>query len=429
MSRTSVSNARFGPLFAALLAVFLPHSQLFGQQTVSLDSCYVWAQHNYPLVRRAELIAQTEAFTLENIAKGWLPQVTFNGQATIQSAVTALPITLPGVTLKPLSKDQYKMWVDVSQTLYDGGTMHAQQQVQRTSAALDSAALQKDLFLLKERVHQLYFGALLLREQEKQVDLLTEQLRQTQQRVEGAVAGGTAYKSDLALLKAEILTQNQRKAEMEAGIAAYLQVLSAFVNHSITDIAQLVVPAMPGTASAFNRPEMQLFALQRQLLERQMATLNTAKMPRLSAFAQGGYGRPALNMLDNTFTFYGIAGVRLNWNISALYNLRTDQALLQTRQRQIAVDSAVFRFNNQLALTQQTAEYQKFTTLLKDDAEIIRLREEVLAATKAKYDNGVITMNDYLREMDAVSRARLNESLHRMQALANQYNQLITNGN
>lgn len=428
MSRTSVSNARFGPLFAALLAFFLADSQLIAQQAVSLDSCYAWAQHNYPLIRRAELIAQTEAYTLENIAKGWLPQVTFNGQATIQSAVTALPITLPGVTVPSLNKDQYKFWVEASQTLYDGGSIRAQQQVQRTSAAIDSAALQKDLYLLKERVHQLYFGALLLREQQKQVELLIEQLRQTQQRVEGAVAGGTAYKTDLAQVKAEILTQNQRKAEMDAGIAAYLQMLSVFVNRPIAAIGQLPVPAVPGLG-AFNRPEMQLFALQRQLLERQMQVLETHKIPKISAFAQGGYGRPALNMLSNNFDLYGIAGIRFSWNIAAFYNLRSDRTLLQTRQRQIAVDSAVFRFNNQLALTQQTAEYQKYTTLLADDAEIIRLREEVLTATKARYDNGVITMNDYLREMDALSRARLNESLHRMQGLANQYNQLITNGN
>lgn len=424
MNRTLVLNKGF-----AVALLLLPLAMLAQDAAVSLDSCYVWAQRNYPLVRRAELIAQTREYSLENIAKGYLPQVSLNAQATYQSDVTRISIPIPNMNITPLSKDQYKATLDVNQTLYDGGTMAAQKSAQVAASALDSAALRKDLFLLRERVNQLFFGALLLQAQREQVVLLISELQETQKRVEGALSGGTAFKSDLAQLQAEILTQGQRKLELEAGIGSYLQLLGVFIGKPIGAVSQLVSPVAAVSLERTNtRPELRIFALQQELYDRQLRVFDTYRMPKLSVFGQGGYGKPALNVLKNEFDWYYIGGVRLNWNIAALYSLRTDRLLLQAKRSQVDIDREVFLFNNNLNLVQQDAEATKLAALLASDAEIIRLKETVKEAAKAKYDNGVITLNDYLKEVDAVSRAKFNEALHRVQSVANQYNKQFTLG-
>lgn len=428
MNRTNGLNKWIIALcWAAMGAAGSP--QAVAQSPVSLDSCYVWAQRNYPLIRKTELIAQTEAYSLENIAKGFLPQIALNGQATYQSAVTQ--IAIPGMNIKPLSKDQYKLYVDVNQTLYDGGTIRAQQAAQRAASAMDSAALHKDLFLLRERVNQLFFGALLLNAQLQQLNVMISELKETQKRVEGAISGGVAYKSDLAQLQAEILTQGQRVIEIEAGMANYLKLLEFFIGKNIPSVAQLQVPATAkaATEKANNRPELRLLSLQKSLYERQLRVFDTYKMPRISAFGQGGYARPALNILNNSFDWYYIGGLRVNWNIAALYSLRTDRMLLQTKIQQVEIDKDVFLFQQNLNVLQQDAEAVKLNALLDSDREIIRLKETVKEAAKAKYDNGTITLNDYLKEIDAVSRATFNESLHRLQVLASAANQRFLLGN
>ena len=83
----------------------------------TLDECQQAAERNYPLIQRMDLIRQTTDLTVDNIQKGWLPQVTGTAQATYQSDVTAFPEQLQGVyqqmgiNMKGLRKDQYRIGV------------------------------------------------------------------------------------------------------------------------------------------------------------------------------------------------------------------------------------------------------------------------------------------------------------------------------
>lgn len=427
MIKTIVSNKHSVLVSVCMLSVFASSSFA---QTISIDSAYKWTEQNYPLVKRADLIRQSETYNLANIAKGYLPQVNAYGQATYQSVVTSLS-GVPNLPIEPLSKDQYKVYADVSQTLYDGGAIKAQQQIQKASYELETANLQKDLYDIKQRINQIFFGALLLQIQSDQNNILIKQLTDTKTRVESAIKNGAAFKSDAQQLQAEILVQQQHGYDLQAGIASYLQMLSAFTGKEINSTDKLAMPANIDAwkVSKNNRPELKIFEAQNKLYDQQIESLNSKVRPKLNLFGQGGYGKPGLNLLKNQFDWFYIAGIRLNWNFSSLYTLKNDRKNLQINKQESDVQKETFLFNNNLSQLQENNEKQKTDKLIATDEEIISLKESIRESAKAKYENGVITLNDYLKEINAVNQSQLNLQLHTIQSLFNQYNRKISLGN
>lgn len=406
-------------LFVAGLAAY----QCASAQRVTIDSCYAWANQNYPLIKKAELISKTGSYNLSNIANGALPQINFTGQGSYQSDVTA--VAIPGANIQPLSKDQYKLYTDVSETIYAGGLIKTQKQIQQTVNEIDETGLAKDLYDIKDRVNQLYFGALAIQEQVLQNQLLINQLSQTKTRIESAYKNGTAYKSDVDQIKATILLQTQQGWALQSGLTSYLQMLSAFTGKKIDSAGMLSIPVISNITNdtVNNRPELKLFSLQNKLYSDQIKLINAKNTPKLSVFGQGGYSKPGLNFLKNEFALYYIGGVRINWNISSLYSAKKDKAILDLSKKQTDVQKEIFLFNNNLSLTQLKNENDKIEKFLQNDDEIISLKESIEQAAKSKYENGVITLNDYLKEITELNKARQDKALHRIQLIANLYNQ------
>jgi outer membrane protein TolC len=79
-------------------------------------------------------------------------------------------------------------------------------------------------------------------------------------------------------------------------------------------------------------------------------------------------------------------------------------------------------------LKQQQWEIEKFNQLINTDVGIIDLREQVKVASSAQLENGVITANDYLREVNAEDQARQALITHRLQLLQAQINYQTTLG-
>lgn len=80
-----------------------------------------------------------------------------------------------------------------------------------------------------------------------------------------------------------------------------------------------------------------------------------------------------------------------------------------------------FLFNTRLNLMQQNQDIQKYVQLLKSDKELIELRIKIKNASRSQYENGIITVSDYLRELNAEEQARTTEFIHKVQFLQSQY--------
>ena len=301
---------------------------------LTLDECQQLAAGNYPLLKRYDLIRATTDYTVSNASKGYLPQITVGAQATLQSDVMALPdamnamLAASGAEVKGLKKDQYRVSVDVNQVIYDGGNIKSAKQVAEAEGEVRSRRNDVEIYALRDRVNNLFFGILITDEQlglnREMQALLSDNCR----KLEAMVAGGVAMQSDADAVRAEYLSTVQQYAEIESVRRSYCSMLEIFIGNPI-DTA-LEKPEVDEPLSAENnRPELRLFDAHTAQLRARMGSIDAGVRPRLSLFAQGYYGYPGLNtfedMMEHRWTLNGIVGVRLSWNIGNFYTRRNDK--------------------------------------------------------------------------------------------------------
>jgi outer membrane protein TolC len=408
------------------LSILLLPGWLAAQEIKKLDlqQAYDLAQKNYPVIRQKELIKQTAAINIENLQKGFLPQVTISGQATYQSDVTRVNITVPGVNIESAAKDQYKLVADVNQLIYDGGITREQKVYQQLNEAMEEQKVEVEMYRVKERINQLYLSVLYLNEQLKQTDLVKADINTGIKRVEAQVQNGTAFRSSLNVLKAELLKTDQRSIEVKASRKGLIDALAVFIGQPVDENTELEKPVTNSITinNEITRPELKLYSVQSNFINQQTKLITAKNLPKASVFVQGGYGRPGLNQLKNDFELYYIGGVRINWSLGGLYTKKKEKELTEVNKRMIDIQKETFLLNTNSQLKQQAAEINKLQQLAATDAEIISLRVSVKDAAKAQLENGVITANDYLREVNAEDQSRQTLITHQLQLLQAQIN-------
>ncbi|WP_205512701.1 TolC family protein [Longitalea arenae] len=398
---------------------------------LSLEQAYDLARQHYPVIKQKDLVRQTASLTVENLSKGFLPQLTISGQATYQSDVTSVPVSIPGIKIDAPEKDQYKIQAELSQLLYDGGSTAAQKNWQHANALVEDQRAEVELYKVKDRINQLYLGILLLDEQIKQVDLVKKDIQLGIKRIEAQVKNGTAFRSSQLTLEAELMKNDQRIIELNANRKGLVDVLSLFINRQLPATVQLEQPVLPATLvkESMARPELKLFNYQSESFKVQNQLVTARNRPRTSLFVQGGYGRPGLNMLKNEFDFFYIAGVRLNWSLGSLYTTKRERELLQVNQRVVDVQKELFLLTTNTQLKQQEAELEKLSQLIESDQQIIGIRSQVKEAANAQLTNGVITVNDFLKEVNAEDQARQSLIAHQLQLIQARINYRTLSGN
>lgn len=391
---------------------------------LTLDEANQLARDNYPALQQKGLIGQTASLSIENLNKGYLPQFTVSGQATYQSNVTQVSVPIPGIKIEPLSKDQYKLLADVSQRVFDGGTIKNQDKVQQLSAEADQQKIEVQLYALKQQVNQLFLGVLYLDAEKQQVALAEDNINVGIKNVESQVLNGTSFRSNLDLLKAELLKTQQNMIELDATKKGMVETLELFINKSLPDDVVFVTPdtTQVNFENNISRPEIKLYTDQSNLFEQQKKLIQSKNLPRASLFFEGGYGRPGLDMLKNEFDFFYIGGIRLNWSLSGLYTRKRENQLVDINKRTVDIQKETFLLNTKAQLKQQQSDIEKLKQLIASDNDIIALRAQVTNAAKAQLQNGVISANDFLKEVNDENQARQSLITHKIQLLQAQIN-------
>lgn len=405
-----------------LILLAVPFSIAFAQLTI--DQCQKKARQNYPQIKQFELIEKSAEYNLSNAGKAYLPQVTLSAKATYQSDAINLNMQVSPTKTLALhqSKDQYQAVLEVNQTLWDGGVTSTQKNILKANAEIEKQKLEVDLYTINDRVNQIYFGLLLINEQLQQNIILSQELQTNFDKVSAYINNGVANQSDLDAVKLEQLNNIQRRTELLAARKTYQEMLSAMVGETVKEVSKPLVESNIDKEATLNRPELKLFDSQLRLLENQSRMVQTGIMPKLGLFLQGGYGRPGLNMLNPDFSPFYIGGIRLSWNISGFYTQKNSQNNLKVSREMVANQMETFVFNNNLKINQQNNELDKIKELIKNDDEIIRLHTSIKMASAAKVENGVQTVTDLLREINAESLARQQKALHEMQLMLGVYN-------
>jgi outer membrane protein TolC len=419
--------------FLTSLFAYLPcYSQ------ITLVQCYEFARNNYPLIKQFGLIEQTKAYNLANADKGWLPQLSVGARATYQSDVTQLPFDInkmsaliPGFSYTPMDKDQYQLSAEINQTIWDGGAISSSKSIVRAQAKADNAEVETELYNINGRVNQLYFSCLLLDELLKQNLILQKELNVNIDRISAMMNNGLANLSDKESLEVELLNAKQRAIELSASRKVYLLMLGALTGKALDENVKLLPPTYPGDKpflSEIKRFELQRLDAQKDLLNTQFQMINSGLMPRIGLFLQGGYGRPGLNMLNNSFETFYMAGVKISWNLGKFYTLKDDRRKIDAGRKLIEVQRETFLFNTSLQLMEQNAEIQKINELLETDRDIVNLRTSIKKSAETKLSNGVISVTDLIREINAEDLAKQTIATHKIMRLMAIYNYIYTQG-
>jgi outer membrane protein TolC len=400
----------------------------FSQLTI--EQCQEKARSNYPLIKKYNLIEQTKNYDLSNAQKSYLPQLQVSAKATYQSSVVEIPIKIPGLDIPALHKDQYMAVAEANQLLWDGGVTQSQKRMIQANSEVEAKQLEVELYAIAEQVNQLFFGILLFDAQLEQNQIYTDELERSRKKVADYLVNGVANAADLDAVKVEQLNVKQTRIQLLATRAAYMDMLAIMIGEALDHSVVFVKPALPVIGQGRNnRPELQLFDAQTDMFDSQKSLIQSGYMPKLGLFLQGGIGRPALNMLSNVAEPFYIGGIRLNWNFGSLYTQKNDLRKIEANKNRINTQRDLFLYNIRLTESRENKDIQRIRDLMKDDEEIIALRENIRKAAEAKVTNGTMTVTDLLQEISREDMARQTKAVHEIDLLIAIYKLKNTKGN
>lgn len=384
---------------------------------LTLEQSQQLARENYPLLRQKKVLDSILHLQVRNTNTAYLPQAELNGQASYQSDVTEIPFKVPGVSIPEFAKDQYRATIDIKQLLYDGGATRRQRELQSMQQQTEQQRVEVELYKVKQQVTQTYFSALLAEEYINAARLNQADIRQRIDRLSAGVEHGTVLPSNVDMLKAELLRAEQQELSAASSRNANLAMLQLLTGYTPSGPVKLSVPQAPAqeASDSLVRPELQLYRLQSATLDQQARLTATRPLPKVSAFVQGGYGRPGLNMLNNDFATFYMGGIRLNWTLWNWRYHRTEQTIIRMQQQNIHHQSDAFTLNTRVQLAQQRTDIDRLIQTLEKDNGIVALRTSVKEASAVQLDNGVITVHDYITDLNAVMQARIDQSTHQIQ--------------
>jgi len=413
-----------------LITLFICSPVFSQEQPVTLDQCLQQAELQFPLLKQKDLYGKIADYNQANIKTNFLPQTNLNGQATWQSDVTKVPINIPNLSIPIPSKDMYKLTLDVNQLIFDAGTTKRQAELEKINLELNRQGVDVELYNLKNRVSQIYFSILLLKENEVLLKSTQTDLKSRQDKIASQVSHGIMLASNLSLLQVEVLKIDQAVSELHFNQDALIQSLAELTGLKMTTstVLQLPEPNVDGGSADLKRPEIKLFELQKDRLNGMDKLTETKTKPRLSGFGTLGYGRPGLNMLSNDFKGYAMIGAKVSWNVWNWNQTNNERQVFGVQKSIIETQKDSFNQNLKIALQNNRSEINKYQSLIETDNQIIQLRNEITLASASQLDNGVITSSEYLTQVNEELQARLNLKTHLVKQTQAKIDYLMTLG-
>lgn len=411
-----------------IILLFVTPLAISAQQTLTLNDCFDLVSKTHPLTKQSDLFEQQRLLDIAVLQKGKLPKLDVNAQASYQSDVTSLPIQLTNITVEPANKDQYRATLEMNQLIYNGGIIDATTKIKENNSKIAQQQLDVNLYYLKSKINSMYLSILLLQENQSLLNAKRKQLKARIEEVKAGVKFGALLVTSEQVLNAELLNLKQQYIKLSYSKAALVKQLSLLIGKNIPEAVILERPTSFVTNANSKRPELLLFNLQKEQIDFSKELLSKSTLPKLNAFAQGGYGNPGLNMLENSFNTFYMAGLKLNWNIFDWNKNKTEKKSLELNKEIINTQQETFQLNNNIELVNLQSEIDKIEAIILMDNEIISLRKKVLKTAESQLKNGVITSSAYVTEFTNLYESQNQKNIHETQLLLNKIQYQITKG-
>lgn len=416
--------------FCVVICLIVVKISAFGQ--ITLSECQKWAFENYPLIRQYLINERLEQFSVSNAAKAYMPSITISGYANYQSSVPEFPEDMEqifqnfGMDFKGLSHDQYRFMLQIDQILWDGGYSKSQKEIEKAKTKAANLSVDKELESIKRSVNQIYFAILMMESNIEINNYADTLLHNNLKNVESGISNGTAMQSDLDNISVEIMLLEQQQIKLKSTISLYRKMLSLMVGKEISEFEPVIKPPLPDiNRNENNRSELKLFDANSDLFTIKEKVINSTVMPHFSVFFQGWYGRPGLNLFNdmqyNEFSWNYIIGIRCQWNTSGFYTKKNNLNKLRAQSQSFQIQKELFLWNFQIQQSQIESEIFKIKELQEKDDRIVALRQSIRKTSESKFNNGVITAADLLRDIINEKNAIIASSMRELELLKEIY--------
>lgn len=384
------------------------------QVPLRLDSALAAAERNFPFLGNRLLTAAELRETTRQINRNWLPQLSLNGQMTYQSDVPELPFALPVPLDLGIPNNQYRAWAEINQTIYDGGVNRSGKELEKAQADLRNLGVDLSLQQLKKQVVSSFFLCLKLEKQQAILATGHRLLTARDSTLQTALEQGIIQPNDLLRLRASLLEMEQQQVELEILEDQSIKLLALLTGSAednlqpVADAPSDIVPGRPNVA-------FETLDARRELLNNKMAMTQTAYLPKVSAFFQGGVGNPnPYNFFKAEDSGFYLAGLRATWQINSFFTASSESKKIRLQQQALNLEEDQLRRETDA----RRIELNHRTDLL---AEKIRLQETLLEYRKTiceraavQLDEGMIAMDQYLDEVLAQQKVELELESNRL---------------
>ena len=447
-------------LLGGMLIFCSVSARLSAQEEITIEECQRLAMENYPAIRQHGLLEQAKEYTLSNIAREYRPQFGLTGVVLWQSEKTELelkmkdkvnvsadlnevvsipgmslptinvPVAIPRMAIPVSDRDRYNVSLSLKQALWAGGRVKAGKEMAKREIDMMHAGVDAQLYEIKDKVKQLYFGLLAIEGREKQLNRADEILDSLRARAEVALKEGVIYETDLDVIDVERIKYRQLRVELEAKREACLKVLSTLIDRTLSKEMLFLMPMMEENfeIQEVKRPELKYLDSKIKRLDADLKMQNAENMPKLGLFAMGGFGKSGLNTFESDFKPYFVGGLILSWNFGKLNTRANERKLVKVQQESVRNLQESFIFNTRMEMLMQDAEIKKLRELVKGDEEMVRLRESIRQVSEVKYANGVCTISELIMDVNQALIARQEKALREIELGMMIYTKKITMG-
>lgn len=395
---------------------------------IALEVCHEKARNNYPLIQQFGLIEQSKEYTIANANKAYLPQLSVS---VIGGVIEGFPSFAPQGEEASSDNMHLISVLQFNQVIYDGGMTKSVKEMAKASSKVESADVEVNLFAIKERINNLFFGILLIDEQKEQLEFVKGNLNQNLDIVNAAFENGVAYQSDLDEIKVELLNLDQRITELEYNRKAFVEMLSLLTGEIIGENEQFTHPIVSDEVTSFEikRPELDLFSSQEALIESKLKMERSNILPKLGLMGFGTFIAPGIAFGADEMSQILVAGLSLSWELGSIYKRPNNKKLAEVNMSKIKNRRETFLFSTNLELRRVEKEIEKYKSLMDRDEQLVKLKTSIKDTYQSKYDNGVSSMPDLLIRINDENQAKQNFITHEIQYLMAIYEYKTTSGN
>jgi len=391
------------------------------QKILTLKECYEMALNVNAISGEKEAFANISRLRDENLTKGWLPSLDANASVAYNSDVVdfaAATSAIPGMSsvFRPMPQDQYKLTLDINQVIYDGGAIRSAREMEQADLRINEKQTETDLYKLRAQVNTYFFNIMLLNRQKELLDTYFALISKRIVSMQSAEANGVISKPDIDVLTSEKLKLEQQLTENRLRRAALIKILSDITGSGISDSTELILPVQVTELHAeLQRPELQIFDLRKDQLSAGIKMVQSKRMPKAFGFATLGYGNPpGMDFFNDSFDTYYIMGAGIKWNIFDWNRAKNEKQMISLQQVIIENRKTDMTDNLRRQLESKMSEIKSLQELVKTDSELIVLRKRITTSSESQFENGTITVTDYLNELNSEKSVVINSEIHKI---------------